>query len=1840
MAFARLFLLFIFAAQMAYSEKDSTNTIMIANLEGLPSAIVNGSVNAITGAYFDTVTDIAFPGSSNLNYDRSYISSTGNMGGICQTWNSNQQAFAQLTNDKTEKECSCTVSLRSDYGAFMLYEGNKYKRENKIHFSMFSGAFESGLTNTGRGGLSAQTNVKNDKYYYDINSNELHFSDGSGMTMTLGGSSKKECYNLMHKRLPSGHQYKYDYYSGHKIMKIEELNMYGGVIGTINVDQPNKKDKFPRIKLKGSDGTEVTYDLVKMTHAHKKNRCFISSVHSNRARPVYYSYEHHKRGPLGKCVRMNEKRRDNGWKEQIFYHKHGDGKFKVSELKSPVGHDQTPITTVKLGYHFSNDERSSGKTYVTNARGYATVYRYENHRITHIERLNKSKGSSSSVEYCWSDQGDLNTQTLRSNLGHCQISREYIYDGRGNVIEDRLFGNFSGDTVLLKDWRIENFKNHPNTELYVKKFEYSDNGMNLLTKEYDERKTVTYQYWCDNSLLAAKLIWSEGKIVSRHFYDYDANSAVKLEIVDNGSTTDMRDLTGVTERYITEFDNHTSYPVGLPKKVVNKYYDSADGQEKTISTKAFQYNNAGRKIEEKVYDGNGTFVCVEKWDYDDFGNLIEHTNPLGEIATFRYDNNDNLIYEAGARPEFYKEYKYDYCDRLVSEEEFHADGTHLKKGYRYDYMGNVLAEIDIYGNETTFEYDFANRLTKVIEPSGVVKQQLEYNCLDVVTSQRDALGNITLKEYNSRGQPQKITFPDGRVERYRYNLDGSLRETQANDGTVTKIKLDYQDREIEKSVYSESGELLFKTSREYNAFHLLSETDAAGNVTYYEYDAQGREIRVTSGSKVTESAYDVLGRKNKVTIYSNEDRSDAIITVYEYDVLNRIIAEIVKDFKENEESKNTYCYDCDGNRTQSSTVGAAGVSTSYKEFNAHGVVTREVDAEGHERYNRIRFDYFDEEGNHVGCTENIDPMGNMTMVVKNVNGRDAAIIKKDAFDKILHKTVLSYDLVGQLIERVDHVYQGEEKVREITKRWEYDNCGRVFSIIDAYGSNDQKQWLCSYNQKGQKISITKSDGTVIHHEYDERGLLSKIKSSNGDIHYTYEYDIMNNPIRIVDEVAKTETQRDVDRYGQVTREKLANGLVLQYTYDTLGRERTVTLHDKSSIEYVYEGGRLQKINRRDNRGAEKYSHKYVEFDERGAVLQVDLAKNAGTIAYDYDLMGRVIAIEAKHWREVIAGFDDSGNLIAKQTTDAIGTEDESFAYDALYQLTSENGHSYLYDSLNNRVKKDDKKNEINDLNQILEDENKSYRYDLNGNMIAIIDDQNKALSLEYDSFDRLVKIYSGNDRFNYQYDANNRRIRKTHQQQDNEGAWQVVALENYIYHGNNEIGATNAEGTITELRLLGKGLGAEIGAAVALELGGNVYVPIHDHNGNVCSLIDADSGNISETYRHTAFGEGTVYDQEGRTKEDSINPWRFSSKRHDKETDFVYFGRRYYCAEIGRWITSDPLGDRDGPNMYAYVKNNPMTHYDLYGLLTEGGLRANAPELSPVQTSVRNLLKPVVVGLRYLGQGIELAAMNILPPSPPRYLAECFGRILQGTASECPESWGKGISNGTVSANSAASGAGAKDSAESGIKAGEGTPKTASKNPDGIVVTGIMNNSKDTESVAHSIAQDGDMKVLSICHESKGFLTDLWYFFLAKIGVDTQAVVNIRNQIQDMYDNCIAEGGIPKFLVTVHSRGAQEFYSAVNKLSSEIKNSLFVNSYGGAKILPDEFGSCNNVVNPGDLVPFLGDLLGVIMNWSRIMFTDQKMSWNPLAAHDVNSTGYAKHRREKTYNFRNRVCNE
>jgi len=125
-----------------------------------------------------------------------------------------------------------------------------------------------------------------------------------------------------------------------------------------------------------------------------------------------------------------------------------------------------------------------------------------------------------------------------------------------------------------------------------------------------------------------------------------------------------------------------------------------------------------------------------------------------------------------------------------------------------------------------------------------------------------------------------------------------------------------------------------------------------------------------------------------------------------------------------------------------------------------------------------------------------------------------------------------------------------------------------------------------------------------------------------------------------------------------------------------------------------------------------------------------------------------------------------------------------------------------------------------------------------------------------------------------------------------------------------------------------------VGGLLAIKpTGTNTLFVAYDGNGNVTGVVDATTGTTAGNFEYGPFGE-TV-----RLTPNSNNqsPFRFSTKYQDDESDFLYYGFRYYNPSTGRWLSRDPIEERGGRNLYGFVENNPVNRWDVLGRISEGG---------------------------------------------------------------------------------------------------------------------------------------------------------------------------------------------------------------------------------------------------------------------------------------------------------------
>ena len=120
-------------------------------------------------------------------------------------------------------------------------------------------------------------------------------------------------------------------------------------------------------------------------------------------------------------------------------------------------------------------------------------------------------------------------------------------------------------------------------------------------------------------------------------------------------------------------------------------------------------------------------------------------------------------------------------------------------------------------------------------------------------------------------------------------------------------------------------------------------------------------------------------------------------------------------------------------------------------------------------------------------------------------------------------------------------------------------------------------------------------------------------------------------------------------------------------------------------------------------------------------------------------------------------------------------------------------------------------------------------------------------------------------------------------------------------------------------------------------------------HGNVGQVLNATStSNITIAAHYEYDPYGNLINSTGPYKD--ANPFRFSTKWYDVETGLYYYGYRYYSPHLGRWISTDPIGENGGLNLQLFALNEPVGTVDVLGLakfVVAEASQANAWSMGP-----------------------------------------------------------------------------------------------------------------------------------------------------------------------------------------------------------------------------------------------------------------------------------------------------
>jgi len=165
----------------------------------------------------------------------------------------------------------------------------------------------------------------------------------------------------------------------------------------------------------------------------------------------------------------------------------------------------------------------------------------------------------------------------------------------------------------------------------------------------------------------------------------------------------------------------------------------------------------------------------------------------------------------------------------------------------------------------------------------------------------------------------------------------------------------------------------------------------------------------------------------------------------------------------------------------------------------------------------------------------------------------------------------------------------------------------------------------------------------------------------------------------------------------------------------------------------------------------------------------------------------------------------------------------------------------------------------------------------------------------------------------FKYDPFGRRIYKS----------STSATSIYAYDGDNLVEEANSSGT--EVASYSQGLNIDEPLAMDRSSVASFYEA--DGLGSITSL-SSGAGALAQTYTRDSFGRQTGFSGS------LLNPFQYTGREADSETDLYYYRARYYEITIGRLLSEDPSSspDLDGANMYSYVGNDPTDSVDPWGL--------------------------------------------------------------------------------------------------------------------------------------------------------------------------------------------------------------------------------------------------------------------------------------------------------------------
>lgn len=965
----------------------------------------------------------------------------------------------------------------------------------------------------------------------------------------------------------------------------------------------------------------------------------------------------------------------------------------------------------------------------------------------------------------------------------------------------------------------------------------------------------------------------------------------------------------------------------------------------------YEYDAQGRETKKTAAFGT-TLAAISETDFDAAGNMIEVRSPR------YFDSSDTEGYQKASET-----WTYNGSNKVLTHTEAPNSTVAATESYTYgcdghqeshtDFGGNTWLTIDDsccgkstasknpLGHGTLRNTDAAGRVVHTATVANVdshtanMLNPVDAKTLAESTTKYDSLGRtvavttwlVALGQVDVDNPPiaglGSVPAADGLTTQYLYDnnlgdgigLDSGTGSTPALGGTA--VSLSAAITKLADTTTNGGAGISFSADAPGSASVIIN---GEGEVAFSITDASGRSVM--SGQLDSSNALLAWASQLADTVTSVAGFGDCLES-QSIDALGNISKSLT-----------------DGARRRLRTIDQLG-NTTISTFDAGGnqLSVRDPNNVGHD----VTYDQLGREGlttDTGGDTTNstYDKAGNL---VASVDGKgntityiyDARNRQDSQTDRIGAATSFTYLATGQLASLTDAENQ--------TTSYSYDATGAKLTeqYPDHTGGTpgDSTYGIVTFtlDEAGRTLRKQDQNGDTVTYNYDLAGRLTSrdyrscVNSPSGTIADTdsFTYDGASRMLTAISSRYNNTVSYSYDDAGRKATEALqisGQTYTTSFAYDSKGQLVEYTYPDGTKVDRTYtDRGQLHQL---------KYAGTTLDtrtYDGAGRMTASSYGNGVSeSRTYNSDNTLASISYTGASIGDVSYSWDENKNKTAEAitgTSSGFGFSIPAGGYDAEDRLVS-------YNRTDGNLDQSWSLSSVGDWNsvttegtvqsrthgpshEILTADASAVSHDNKGNMTLIpasIRSSSSSLSLIWDMDNRLSSADTNDDGtadVTYKFDALGRRVFR------DDGTTATI----FIQSGQQTI-ADYTAGTAATSPTYNYVYSSYVDEPVFRdEVGGTGDVYFHRNQQYSITALTSSAGSIVERYAYSAYGAPMITDALGSTRTSSSenNRYTYTGREWDEELQLYHYRARMYEPVLGRFCSKDPIGYRDGKQLFS-----------------------------------------------------------------------------------------------------------------------------------------------------------------------------------------------------------------------------------------------------------------------------------------------------------------------------------